>query len=162
MPRTYKELFVSTWLHDLHSGDTTIARTYRLYKSSFGTECYLNSINNQKFRVALSKLRASSHDLEIERGRYVRPKLDINQRLCLSCNVVEDEEHFAIICKDNKVEREIFFDKLLEIDPSFANLTSREKFIFLVTCSDSQILTWFGKFIYQSFLRRNILRYNVR
>ena len=39
-----KSYFVSTWLSDLRSGDTSIARTYRLYKSSFGTECYLLEI----------------------------------------------------------------------------------------------------------------------
>ena len=86
-----KSYFVSTWLSDLRSGDTSIVRTYRLYKSSFGTECYLKSISNPKLRVALSKLRASSHDLEIERGRYVRPKLNVDERLCLSCNVFENK-----------------------------------------------------------------------
>ena len=87
-------------LSDLHSGDTSIARTYRLYESSFGTECYLRSISNPKSKVALSKLRASSRDLEIEHGRYVRPRLNIDERLCLSCNVVENEEHFVTACKD--------------------------------------------------------------
>ena len=72
-----KSYFVSTWLSDLRSGDTSIARTSWFYKSSFGTECYLKSISNPKLRVPLSKLRASSRDLEIERGRYVRPKWNI-------------------------------------------------------------------------------------
>ena len=75
-----KSYFVATWLSDLRSGDTSLARTYRLYKSSFGTECYLKSISNPKFRVALSKLRASSYDLEIERGRYVRLELNVDER----------------------------------------------------------------------------------
>ena len=89
----------------------SITRTYRLYKSSFGTECYLKSISNPKFRCAISILRASSHDLEIERGRYVHLKLNIDERICLSCNVVENEEHFVTTCKDNEVERALFTNK---------------------------------------------------
>ena len=139
-----------------------IARTYRLYKSSFGTECYLKSISNPKLKVALSKLRASSDDLELEHGPYVRPKLNVDERLCLSCNGVENEEHFVTACKDNEVERALFTNKLEKRDPSFANLTNKEKFIFLMTCADSQILTWFGKFTYHSFLNRNMLRQKKR
>ena len=119
----------------------------------FGTECYLKSISNFK---------ASTHDLKIERGRYVRPKLNVDERLCLSCNVVENEEYFVTVCKDNEVERALFTNKLEKRDPSFANLTNREKVIFLLTCADSQILTWFGKCIYHSFLNRNMLKHNMR
>ena len=136
-----KSYFVSTWLSDLRSGDTSIASTYRLYKSCFGTECYLKSISNPELRVALSKLRASSHDLEIERSRHVRLKLNVDERSCLSCNVVENEEHFVTACKDKEVERALFTNKLVKRDPSFANLTNRKKIIFLMTNADSQILT---------------------
>ena len=73
---------------------------------------YLKSISNPKLRVALSKLRTSLHDLEIERGRYVRPKLNVDERLCMSCNVVENEEHFATACKDSEVERALFTNNL--------------------------------------------------
>ena len=40
------------------------------------------------------------------------PKLNADERLCLSCNVVENEEHFVTACKDNEVERELFTNKL--------------------------------------------------
>ena len=53
-------------------------KTHLLSKSSFGTESNLKSISNPKFRVALSKLRASSHDLVKKRCLYVRPKLNID------------------------------------------------------------------------------------
>ena len=125
-------------------------------------ECYLKHINNSKFRVALSKLRTTSHSLEIERGRNTRPKLNVDQRLCMSCNVVEDEEHFVLHCQDNRVERELLFQKIYMRDSSFFNLSSSEQFVFLMRCSDPQIMAWFGKFIHHSCLNRNILRYNVR
>ena len=157
-----KNCFITSWLHDLHSCNTSIIRTYRSYKLNFGMECYLKHVNNSKFRVALSKLRTSSHSLEIERGRYTRPKLNVDQRLCMSCNVVEDEEHFVLHCQDNRVERELLFQKIYMRDSSFFNLSSFEQFVFLMRCSDPQIMAWFGKFIHHSFLNRSILRYNAR
>ena len=101
-----------------------------LYKSSFGTERYLKSISNPKLRVALSKSRASSHDLEIGRGRFVRPKLNVDGRLRLSYNVVENEEHFINACKDNEVERALFTNKLEKRISSLVNLTNKRKIHF--------------------------------
>ena len=110
---------IRSWLHDLHSCNTSIIRAYRSYKLNFGMECYLKHVNNSKFRVALSKLRTSSHSLEIERGRYTRPKLNVDQRLCMSCNV-EDEEHFVLHCQDNRGERELLFQKYIWETPLFS------------------------------------------
>ena len=79
----------------------------------------------------------------------------------MPCNVVEGEEHFVLHCQDNRVERELLFQKIYMRDSSFFNLSSSEQFVFLMRCSDPQIMAWFGKFIHHSFLNRNILRYNV-
>ena len=57
-------------------------------------EPYLYLVKESKYRIEISRLRASSHVLEIERGRYTRPKTPITERLCPFCNVVEDEQHF--------------------------------------------------------------------
>ena len=94
--------FINSWVSDLCNGhESYILRTYSLYKTNFGIENYLKYISTPTFRIALSKLRASSHDLEIERGRYVRPKLNFNKRLCMSCHAIEDEEHFVTVCINN-------------------------------------------------------------
>ena len=79
---------------------------------NFGSECYLKHISKPKFRIALSKLRASSHDLEVERGRYVRPKLDKNKRLCISYHVIKDEEHFVTDCVNNREMSKSFSEKI--------------------------------------------------
>ena len=47
----------------------------------FTPEHYLDCITLPKYRVSISKIRAKSHDLEIERGRYARPKVDPDHRL---------------------------------------------------------------------------------
>jgi hypothetical protein len=59
--------------------------------------------NLTKLRISahtlLIELRISVHTLLIEKGRYFRPKLCRNLRLCSLCNKIEDEEHFLIFCK---------------------------------------------------------------
>ena len=59
-------------------------------------------MDNAIFRVAPSKLRASSNDLETARGRYVRPKLYVVQKSYLSHNVDDDKEQFVTACEDAK------------------------------------------------------------
>ena len=102
-----KNSFIMSWMTDLRNGceSSSILKTYSLYKMNFGTECYLKHIK-PIFRIVLSKLRASSHDLEVERGRYVRPKLDITERPCSSCHVIGDEEHFVTDCVNNREMRQ--------------------------------------------------------
>ena len=109
--------------------------------------------------MTLSKFRTSSCNLEIERGRYTRPKLNVDQRLCMSCNVVEDEEHIVFHCQDNRAECKLFLQNL-DTRYSFLQL-SAEQYVFRMRCSDPQILAWLGKFIQQSFLNRSILRNNA-
>ena len=165
-PNQFKELcherlknsFIMSWMTDLRNGceSSSILKTYSLYKMNFGTECYLKHISKPKFIIALSKLRASSHDLEVERGRYVRPKLDITERLCISCHVIEDEEHFVTDCVNNREMRKSFFEKRSLREPGFANWNNREIFVFLMSCEDPQILSWCSKFLYHSFHTRNL------
>ena len=72
------------------------------YYSSFKTiiveENYLNYIKFDKYRVALTRLRCSAHNLAIKEGRF--RKIDRDDRKCLLCqmNVVESEYHFTLVC----------------------------------------------------------------
>ena len=136
-------MFISTWLRDLHSGDTYIARTYRLYISSLSTKCYLTSINDLKFKVALSKLKASSHGPETDCDRLIRPDFDSNQRFCLSCRAVEDDEHFVIGWIPNEVERALYI-KNVKNRPIY-HLTNREScllFLTIILCEYIYIYIW--------------------
>ena len=60
---------------------------YKTFKSQFGVEPYLRLISDFRYRNALTKLRTSSHTLEIERGRYATHKTLACDRLCRTCNV---------------------------------------------------------------------------
>ena len=39
----------------------------------------------------------SPHDLMIERGRYLRPVIPRNQKMCLNCEQLEDEIHYDYV-----------------------------------------------------------------
>ena len=55
--------------------------------SNFNFQLYLETVKVKMFRIALSKLRLSSHRLEIEVGRWARPnRTPIDQRKCHICN----------------------------------------------------------------------------
>ena len=60
-------------------------RTYALYKQVIKYEPYLSLIKNTKNRIMMSKFRLSSHDLEIERGRYGNKSVKAEERYCKFC-----------------------------------------------------------------------------
>ena len=84
--RAVKIRLESQWLADSQNvRKTPILRSYSLYKHGLYFEPYLNSISNVRHRTALTKLRTSSHVLEIERGWYTVPKTAVYDRLCNTC-----------------------------------------------------------------------------
>ena len=138
-----------------------ILKTYNFIKTRYGTEPYLYKVKNFKYRTAIAKLRTSSHSLEIERGRYTKPKTPAHQRLCSMCKTVEDEFHFIMECECNSELRHGLFDKMSNQYKIFVELNQLEKFIYLFTLEDNQALTWLGKFIYKSFEIRLDLQNSV-
>ena len=77
-------------------------RTYRLFKHSLHMEYYVSdSVSlNRSHLSTFSKLRCGSLPLEVEHGRFSRPKVPLEQRMCkfCNCNLVEDEIHFLTVC----------------------------------------------------------------
>ena len=77
--------------------DSTRALFYRNF--SFGYKTYLDFVSVGKLRFALSRLRLSSHHLEVETGRWARPNATLfEERRCTSCHSLEDEFHFVLEC----------------------------------------------------------------
>ena len=149
--------FIQEWAADI--ADTSkhpILRTYRYIKSSFRTEPYLYLVNDQRYRRAISQLRCSSHILNVEKGRYTRPRTPLDERLCNMCNCVDDGLHFITACAVNVNERRALYDKLTDKFPEFEHLCDLEKFVFLFTFDDAQMLSWLGKFLYKSFRSKSV------
>ena len=153
--RAVKTHFESRWVADTQNlPKNPILRSYSLYKHGLYFEPYLDSISDSRYRTALTRLRTSSHVLEIERGRYTVPKTAVGDRLCKICHQIEDEAHFLIDCKLYDNHRQELYVKVSARWTDFILLNSRGKFIFLMSCTDPYILVWLSKFVYKSFNKR--------
>ena len=95
--------------------------------------------------------------LEIERGRYTRPITARENRICIECqNMVEDEYHFMMTCKLYVNERQVLFSKINDIFPNFIHMNDIDKFSFLFINENPKILSWVGKFIHTCMSIRNV------
>ena len=74
-------------------------RLYKMFKTELCMEKYLYLPPH--LRTALTKLRASCHQLQIERGRYQCPPIPAHERFCQFCQngSIEDEKHFLLHCR---------------------------------------------------------------
>ena len=92
----------------------------------------------------------SSHDLNIERGRFnnlITPK---NQRICTRCelNEIDDQIHFLLYCSAINNEREILFDSvaaIINIQPT------NEMFLQIMTSRVITVVKSLAQFIYGCF-----------
>ena len=107
-------------------------RSYCLFKNAVDMEKYLSEIKDIKKRVAITKFRLSDHKLEIEIGRYHRPKRKPDERLCQVCDATEDEMHCLRSCKLNQDLRFRFFEEITRRYPSFQHMGVKDRFIFIM------------------------------
>ena len=153
-----KKQFQICWSNTFSDIDTNPGlRTYVNLKANFTIAPYLCLVDDFRFRNAISKLRSSSHNLEIERGRHTHPRIPITDRLCPKCEVLEDEVHFLTSCDLFTTDRDILFSKITTMFSDFQTLANHEKFIFMLCYPDRDSLSIVGKFIYNCFQVRNLL-----
>jgi hypothetical protein len=135
------------------------ASSFITYKFNHEREKYLNLIKNSKHRVALSRLRLSSHQLMIEKGRHRKPIIPRTERICSICNLgIEDEFHFLTICPTYLEARNELFNTADNLTPNFKEIpTNFQKFIYLMSNEDPTLLAKLGEFTYKSFEKRNML-----
>ena len=133
-----------------------ILRTYDKIKHDFIMEPYLYLVKKPKYRIAISKLRCSSHTLAIEKGRHTKPRTNLSERLSLFCRSkkVEDEKHFIIECCLYSDERDRLFTKMITVNPDFASMHDDDKFEYLFRTDNERTLAWLGKFIHESLSKR--------
>ena len=140
-----KQAEIESWKNKLmHNGNDQNGnklRTYRTYKSQFQTKHYVKLNMSGDQRKVLAKFRSCNLPLEIEKGRYTRPKTPLNDRICKFCNsnTIEDETHLLISCSFYDDIRYKLFQYTVQMNPHFMNLTPDEKLIFIMQCPNLQI-----------------------
>ena len=107
--------------------------------------------------MALTRLRISCHNLEIERGRYHKPaSTPAHLRLCKDCESVEDELHFICVCPKYDSLREHLVSIVCNDNPNFVFLSVNDKFLYLMQALDPYVLTALAKFVFMSFKLHSI------
>ena len=105
------DIYKQTWYTRLCNSNRL--SSYVMYNTELKMENYLNNIYVEKYRIALTKFRLSSHDLAIETGRYTNVERDL--RYCEHCNqnVIENEYHFLLVCPKYRHLRVKIFQTIL-------------------------------------------------
>ena len=136
------------------------AITYTSIKNTVFLEKYLCTIENLKHKIALSRFRLSNHDLLIEKGRHMRPRLERSDRKCFLCkDKIENEIHFLTECPLYNNERKILFNSCRRTCPNFDYLVTNEQiFCFVMTSEEPIVIRNLAKFIFQAFkIRHDVL-----
>lgn len=136
-----------------------VLRTYCMYKHVIEIEPYLTCGINGKYKKCISKLRVSSHQLAIETGRHQRPPVPRENRLCKFCSSshIDDEIHLITNCEFHQTERYTLYTILKDYVPNLDQLDNKNAFITIMTNSYPEVILALGKYIYQSFLKRQQL-----
>lgn len=116
--------------------------TYKLFKNCIGFEKYLSCVKNDSHRIALTRLRCSSHRLAIEEGRF--RNIPRENRKCIFCNmnVVEDEYHFVLVCQHYREIRNKCLPKY------YCHWPTLQKFRMLLSTQQSNVLNKLAKYIF--------------
>ena len=97
-------------------------KIYHICKNNFG----LTIVNNFELRRSFTKLRISSHRLQIELGWY--QGVPRHNTVCTKCssNVIEDKLHFLFECSKYDEDRESMLFEITTVCSNFRNLKSKQ------------------------------------
>ena len=94
-----------------------------------------NSMLTDYYRTPISRWRLSNHRLQIEVGRYTKPKTPRMDRVCSMCNILEDEQHVIFACPRYQRLREKY-KQLIDhndvrkfLNPNYQNMEATANFI---------------------------------
>ena len=172
--QTYPSATTTTTSHDFHEdmfisqwGESLARQSrmsfYRQLKSCFGEEPYLQ-LKNRSYRSHIAKLRSSSHDLMVERGRYGSSELDLSRKICRFCcsnidntmvnfeclpfqesPIIETEEHVLNECPAYHPLRVALSENLKSL------LMLKEYAIIMASTNQKE----FGRYLLDSYKIRN-------
>ena len=105
----------------------------------------LDMLEKKSHRIALAIFMAKSNLLGVETGRWARPIIPYEQRLCENCQKLDDEYHFLLKCtKLSELRKKC-------IQRYFYLRTSMFKFVQLLNSNDTKTIRMLGRYVYQAF-----------
>ena len=107
-----REQNLRSYSEALLSSEKSMDVRYRsLIPLTYNSTLY-SSLVNDEVRMIVTRWRLSCHKLHVETGRYKRPKVERNRRLCKMCGVLEDEHHALLVCDAHHAIRIRFRDRI--------------------------------------------------
>ena len=95
-------IFLATLENKIHFDNSSMILYYRnLIKPE--TSCIYQAFVVNYYRRIITRWRLSNHQLRIETGRYTRPYVHRKARVCILCNLLEDEDHVIFVCPIYKI-----------------------------------------------------------
>ena len=141
--------YKQSWYSNINNSNRL--SSYCRYKHEFRCEIYLDIIHEKRFKIALSRFRLSSHQLEIERGRYHDIARD--ERLCKFCpsKCIENEYHFMLVCPLYQELRRQY------LKPYFCSWPTLNKFDRIMSTENKKEILNLAKYVYfATKLRSNL------
>jgi len=131
-------------------------RTFRLFKSTLAVSSYVRLVSDRSQRSVLAKLRCGSLPLEIELGRFSRPKTPLSNRICKFCNKseIENESHFLSSCELYSDLRFSLWQQALAINPIFINISTVDQTTFLM--KNEQLILPLAAVVSSMYKRRKL------
>ena len=129
-------------------------RTYRLFKSEFGTEDFVKYYMTKRKRSMLSQFRSGILPLQIEVGRFTNTPL--NERMCVFCdqNKIESEFHFLLECDMYNIIRNTLLVRASALIENIDDLNDDDKFVKLLKYAQKHV----ADYIVNSFeIRKKVL-----
>ena len=120
--------FIQLWNFELENSQK--GYNYRIFKTEFKTENYINSCISDSLKILFCKFRTCNHQLAVEMGRY--QDIPREDRSCTVCDslVLGDEYHFILECPSLNLIRDKYLPKYYTRHPSaikFGELLSTKK-----------------------------------
>ena len=138
-----KDTAVQQWHMEVTSNNRL--NSYMNYKTDLIEEKYVYAITEKCFKRALSRLRCSSHCLQIELGR--RNNTNREDRNCIMClqtgvYLLEDEFHFMLKCEELNNIRKKCLPFVCNANPTY------ETFYHLLANKSTYVINQVGKYVY--------------
>ncbi len=122
-------------------------RTYKDFKNFMRFEPYLK-VECPKYRIAISKLRMSAHNLAIETGRHKSQAPE--DRLCATCNVPETEMHHVMECTKLNTLRDALIVVCRKEIYKFDKLGAERQFCRIMEVNTVDLANALGQFLVEA------------
>jgi hypothetical protein len=125
--RYIRSLDIFDFQHDMDALKNSVQTSPRTKYSTYRTiinpalnkhAMYSDKDVSEHHRIATTRFRLSSHNLAIEKGRWIRKARE--ERVCPSCTVIQDEQHALRDCLINAPARRDYQELDLSLPAFFA------------------------------------------